>query len=1537
MAHKADSNGDDTVERRKRSSANRSTAKEEAAASPVPSEDAAVRIVAIGASAGGLEPIEQFFDNIPNDCGLTFVVIQHLSPDFKSMMNELISRHSKMHIERIEDGMLAKPNVIYLNPPRKTLTIQDGIFRLEDVDPTLSLHLPIDSFFETLAEEAGSDAVAIVLSGTGSDGTQGAVAVRHAGGVVLVQDPATTKFDGMPTSIIRADLSNAIGNPEYLAELVQRIARGEDASTAALEKDLPPIGRVFQLLRDRFNTDFGHYKNATIQRRLLRRIEFLGVKEVEEYVTLLEDDTNEVEALYADFLIEVTKFYRDPKAFAALDDDVIPELLSRMEGNQAIRIWVPGCASGEEAYSLAIKISEAARLSGQTPNLKILATDIHHRSLQFANAGLYSDKAVNDLPVAIRDRYFELVGDRWQVTSVLRQMIVFSVHNVLSDPPFTRIDLISCRNLLIYFNDKAQQKSLAYFHFALRKNGLLFLGPSETTGKLSEEFEELDKRWRIFRKRRDVRLTESMTQLSQGIPQRSIQNVGSAVVPVQRPITFSRPRNVGDTTLDLLLSKFAPAGFLLRHSGEIVRVFGEGGKYLEIGEGDFLQRIDALVRADLRTAVAAALDRARTPDLLPFERRVRSKLPGDDHRSLVVKLERIHDQKMNADLLLMTITGNVDTAPPERIGSASLANGVEDTETASLLRETIADLEHELQSSEETLQSTIEELETSNEEMQATNEELMASNEELQSTNEELHSVNEELYTVSAEHQRKIVELTEMTGDMEHLLRATEIGTIFVDGNMQVRRFTPAAGRVFNILEQDVGRPFEHITNRFGGIDMVQTLRDVIENGIGQDIEVEIDEESVLLRILPYLKTPHDIAGAVITSIDISALKREQRRTQSLATQYEGIVADLDDFIFRWSAKDRTITFCNNSFLDMIQFRKEDVIGQPLGKVIPKGQRREFMHSFKDLKVGEAASFLLNDGGTGAGSTWREGTIRAIGPIGKPPVEYQAVGRDISIATAYRLALEKLSAIPYDLNESDDEAMTRILEIGSEFYGMPVGIFSNIADDEYRVVAITGGDLLELEPGAVLPLGKTYCVDLVNRTEPLAIYDVEECEYNKHPAYDASGLESYIGRKIEIDNDTVGAVNFASRTARQKPFSELEVNFIQVLAEWIGRRAERSKAITGLRRINEDLQLVIDTVPARIWYKDDQNRIVRLNQTAAQSMGLSVEEATGADTYDLFPEMAKKYHEDDLKVIESGVPMLDIIEEYTPRDGQRGWSKTDKVPYIDATTGDRRLLVISIDVSVMKAQEQRVSELNDELSVKNDQLLNTNQSLKQFAHVASHDLQEPLRKLTQFTEYLVDDCGEELSKDGRYFVDVIAGSAKRMRGLVRDILALSSASGKQLDYEQLDMAAVTNELISEMEITIEETGAKIDIGDLPTIVGDATLVEQLLRNLLSNALKYRVPERNPVIGISAEQTIRGHQISIADNGIGIDEEHFKTVFDPFTRLHDRKTYGGTGIGLAVCRTVCDRHGWVISVDSEIGQGSTFRILIPPQASLVTDA
>jgi len=1480
------------------------------------------RIIAIGASAGGLEPFETFFENVRVDTGFAFVVIQHLSPHFRSMMDELLDRRSTMRIRRVEEGMEIEPDVIYLNPPRTDMKVKDGRFVLERVADDSKLHLPINTFLTSLAREQGEDAVAIVLSGTGSDGTLGAEEIRTAGGIVLIQDPGSSKFDGMPTSVLDSMNADAVAPPKQLAAMVSRLADGEALQTDDTAEDRNPRERIFRILRDRYATDFSHYKSATIDRRLSRRVELGGYADLEMYSQKLATDEREADSLYADLLIEVTDFFRDGEGFEALRREVVPRLIEQMQSDRPIRVWVPGCASGEEAYSIAILIAEYARTNGLDLNLKVIATDIHHRSLEAASAGRYSPSSVKKIPRELRDRYFVDEGDFFSVHPTLQRMVVFSVHNILSDPPFTRIDLVSCRNLLIYFNDRAQQKVLAYFHFALIKGGFLFLAPSETVGALSSEFDCLDHRWHIFRKRRNVRLTGSITPISRRTPATTLPD--TLPLGIEQNIVRSDARRIEQESLEIVLRKFAPPGFLIKRSGDVVRVFGDAGRFVQIKEGRFSQKVVDLVRPDLCSVVTTALDRIRSADSLPFERRFRIDMPEEDRVPVTIKLESVADRQGETELYLLTLREEDRT--PLAPTMMSIADGdAQNMETITLLRQNVEDLERELQGSEETLQSMIEELATSNEEMQATNEELMASNEELQSTNEELHSVNEELYTVSAEHQRKIVELTEMSGDMEHLLRATGIGTIFVDADLSIRRFTPAATRAFNILKQDIGRPVDHITNRLGIEDLPDILAGIVKGDEPVDREFALGDSYILLRMLPYMAMPDEITGVVLMTIDVTDLKRMEQEASRAASRYESIVRDTSHFILRWNAKDEIVLFCNDSYRDMTGLDEERIVGHPVRLPFPE----EYREQIEALKPGEAKSFVLNIGEVGSKDIWCEGLVSAIGNADGTISEFQAIGRDVSVESAYRVALEKLSRIQDSADMQVDAVMDDLLAIGSEFFDMPLGIVSDIADNEYTVRSIVGGAALDLAAGAVLPLDKTYCRYLADSAHPVAINHASDSEYADGEPYAASGLESYIGQKIKVYSRVVGAVNFASPTPRSVPFDDLEVQFIVVLAEWIGRRMERREALESIRRANDDLQFVLDSVRAKIWYKDDENIILRANKPAAAAMGISVEEAVGANTYDLFPDMAKKYHVDDLKVIESGEPMLDIIEEFTPLGVPPSWVKSDKIPYIDPITQKRNLLVVSMDITALKQQEQIVNELNRELAKNNTRLLTANHSLEQFAHVASHDLQEPLRKLMQFTEYLSQDCGDELSEDGRYFVEVISNSARRMRQLVRDILLLSSASGKDLKRIPVDLRGAMRDIVQELDVAVRESGATVEIGTVPTISADPTLTNQLFHNLMSNALKYRVAGTAPHIEVGSGRSESGQvEIRITDNGIGIRKENLTKVFEPFARLHDRKQYDGTGIGLAICRTVCERHGWTLHAKSDFGNGSTFVVTIP---------
>ena len=704
---------------------------------PVPTEG---RIVGIGASAGGLESLEHLFANLPNDTGLAFVVVQHLSPDFRSVMDELIARRSTMPVVVAENGTQVCPDHIYLMPPRKEMIIRERQLWLTDKEPH-TFSLPIDGFFRSLAQDVGTQAIAVVLSGSGSDGSRGVVDVKRAGGLVLAEAPATAKFDSMPLAASAAGVVDHMHGPADLARLLRGLPPLETGEEQHALSDDPSMDAVLRLLRDNFGIDFSLYKIATVGRRIQRRIEMVRLQGLAEYLDLLLVDPEELNRLYQDLLIGVTQFFRDPEAFEALERDVIPQLVDQAKGDDEIRVWVAGCATGEEAYSLAMLFWEAFSTRERAPRVKILATDVHQRSLDYANAGIYGDGQLTRVSPERLERFFTRRSSGYQVSAELRQLIVFARHNVTKDPPFTRMHLITCRNMLIYFQPPAQRSVLSLFHFGLLPNGVLFLGASETPGALSEEFATVEEHWKIYRKRRDVHLLNNI-----GLPLLRTRNVRASLdlprTPSVDPLMLA--------TYDQLLDIYMPPGLLLDDDGILIDTFGGAEKLLRFKRRRPSSHVLELLGDELRAVVGGALQRAMK------ERRAVSYsgvLVHGDHdaeRRIVTVQPLVHPRTGSTNLLVTFHHGTEDDRPA--LPTATPTPG----STAPIERMT--SLENELQYARETLQSTVEELETSNEEMQATNEELVASNEELQSTNEELHSVNEAaLYRqrrVPAEDQR---------------------------------------------------------------------------------------------------------------------------------------------------------------------------------------------------------------------------------------------------------------------------------------------------------------------------------------------------------------------------------------------------------------------------------------------------------------------------------------------------------------------------------------------------------------------------------------------------------------------------------------------------------------------------------------------------------------------------------------------------------------------------------------------------------------
>lgn len=912
-----------------------------ASAKPAAEARAATRIVAIGASAGGLEALELFFDAMGSDSGAAFVIIQHLSPDFPSAMDELLARHTSMRIRAAKAGLVVEPNVIYLRPARQTLATQQGVLLLTQEDAKTHLSFPIDAFLRSLANDQGDKAIAVVLSGTGTDGTLGAAAIRDAGGVVLAQEPSSARFDSMPRALIERNLANASAPPRLLPRYVQRILNAQPLPVAGEADEVPtsvdPERRILQLLQRRCGTDFGYYKKSTVGRRIRRRAEMAHINDLATYVAKLEREPDEIDHLSKDLLIGVTAFFRDPEAFSVLSEKVLPKIMASMNARRQVRVWVPGCATGEEAYSIAMLLSEYARKHHLDVNVKVFATDIYRPALERAGRGSYDATAVRAaLNAELVERYFEVNGEICQVKPHLRRLVVFSAHNLLKDPPFTRMDIVSCRNLLIYFDDVAQRMALMLFHFALDRNGILFLGPSETVSELGDEFGTVDQHWRIFRKVRDVRLRESLRVLpsaslrDEAAPIRDEEHTHSPTFSMTGTPRAAPVRRGLAKAYDAVLDRFAPAGVLVTRDGTILHVFGEAHKYLTFKEGRFSPQITTAAVEELRHTISAGLERMRGRNTAPFARRVQCRLGREGEKSFKVTVERLDGADWQDETFCLVTFAELAEAK----GETKIAKEkIESVGKVNLYKERIHDLENELRVTEESLQTTIEEMETTNEELQATNEELMSANEELQSTNEELNSVNEELLTVSAEHQRKIDELVEVTMDMNHLLKSTDIGVIYLDRDLRVRRLTSAIAKTFNLLEQDIGRPIAHITARFHQPDLIDDIREVLRGAPPCEHEIVVGDRTFMLRILPY-QFGGETAGVVLTMIDITARKHAEDALRASENRLSTIVQTAVDAIVVINEKGIVQSF-NPSAERIFGYASDEMIGQNISILMP--------------------------------------------------------------------------------------------------------------------------------------------------------------------------------------------------------------------------------------------------------------------------------------------------------------------------------------------------------------------------------------------------------------------------------------------------------------------------------------------------------------------------------------------------------------------------------------------------------------------------
>ncbi|MFA6291081.1 MAG: chemotaxis protein CheB [Victivallales bacterium] len=925
-------------------------------------------IVGIGASAGGLAAFEAFFSGMPADTdpGMAFVLVQHLAPDHKSILTELIRRYTRMQVFEVEDGMAVRPNCAYIIPPNCDMTFLNGELQLQEPAAPRGHRLPIDLFFQSLAQDQHERAICVVLSGTGSDGTLGVRAIKNEGGMVMAQSPDTTEYEGMPRSAIATGLVDYELPPAKMP--ARLIAYADHAfgkflrpAVAMETKDHNALHKIFMMLRNQTGHDFSQYKPSTIHRRIKRRMAIQQIKTIEEYVKFIQQTPPEAEALFRDLLIGVTSFFRDREAFEALEKQAIPKIFAGKPENTLIRIWSPGCSTGEEAYSIAILLYEHLEALKHGFKVQVFATDIDSQAIATARLGLYPASIAADILPERLARFFEPEpdGSAYRIHKCIRDMLVFSEHDVIKDPPFSKLDLISCRNLLIYMGVNLQKKLIPLFHYALNPGGVLFLGSSEAVGEFYNLFAVLDHKMKIYQRKNDI---HGGQRSAKGNFLMSMTAIDAALPKSTRKMTVPGKMMMRELTEKTLLQQIAPAAALVNSHGDILYLHGRTGMYLEPMPGEAgINNVLKMAREGLRRELTMALHKATSAKEIVSCQGLRVKTNGDFTTvNLTIRQVAAGLTATPEEPLYLVVLEQAPKQVPDQlsviVNQGRRTQSPDAGETIEALKKALQDKEDYLQTTNEELETSNEDLKSSNEQMQSVNEELQSTNEELETSKEELQSVNEELSTVNSELQTKVVDLSRANNDMNNLLAGTGIATVFLDHQLRILRFTPAATQIVNLILGDIGRPVAHIlSNLVGYNSLVADVQAVLDTLIPKETEVQTTEcKWYTMRILPYRTLDNVIEGAVITFVDISEMKlvREELREKENLRRLAVVVRDAYDAIMVQDLEGRILAW-NPCSERIYGWSEAEALKMNIRQLIAEGLREEALSKVQQLSQAE--------------------------------------------------------------------------------------------------------------------------------------------------------------------------------------------------------------------------------------------------------------------------------------------------------------------------------------------------------------------------------------------------------------------------------------------------------------------------------------------------------------------------------------------------------------------------------------------------------
>jgi two-component system CheB/CheR fusion protein len=1486
-------------------------------------------IVGIGASAGGIQALKDFFEHVPAGSGMAYVVILHLSPDHDSKLAEVLQTVTATLVMQVLQNTKIEPNNIYVVPPNQHLIINDGY-----IAPSVNVQVedrraPIDIFFRNLADTYGQRAISVVLSGSGANGSMGLKRIKERGGVVYVQSPKEAEFNEMPRHAIATELVDEV---LPVAEIPAKIIAYRDSIGSVhipVEPDQRPeqqqqaLRDIFTQLLIRTGHDFTNYKRPTLLRRIERRINLRNMPDLPSYSAFLQQHPDEANGLLKDLLISVTNFFRDQKVFETLERDVFPKIFEGRKAGSQVRIWVAGCATGEEAYSLAMLCAERVMEVVDAPTVQIFASDIDEAAISVAREGFYTLNDVADVSPERLRRFFNKSGSGYRIRREIREMILFATHNLLKDPPFSKLDLISCRNVMIYLNTTAQERALETFHFALRPQGFLFLGTSETVDGYSDLYSVFDRQHHIYQSR-------EMVARNYPIPESVPAFYFSKNDPLQKQDEKDNPppRMSFGELHQKLLEQYAPPSVVVNEEYEIVHMSENMGRYLEFAGGEPSQNLLKLVRPEIRLELRTALYQAVQNRTVVEARNIIFTL-GGSVQSLTLEVRPVFNNSESAKGFILILFKPGGEVQPDEKPMVMAAN----EPVAKRLEEELIHLKTRLRSSAEQHEYQAEELKASNEELQAMNEELRSAAEELETSKEELQSINEELRTVNQELKVKIDETTLSSNNLQNLINSANVGTIFLDRSFSIRLFTPAVLDIFNLKSSDYGRPFTDITNKLQYDGLLSDAEVVLEKLLPVEREVTtIDGSTYLMRLLPYRTEDDKINGVVITFFDITQRKQSEEALRQSEEYLRLIIQSTTDYAIFTFDTDRRIVRWNSGAEKLIGYSEGEITGLPADVIFTPEDRqnnqpvKEVEKAEKEGRAENERWHMRKDGSC----FWGSGSVSPLRDQKGNLLGFVKIMRDLTeqkkseeahrqSEEAYRIKLEE----EVEQHTSDLKKAANLLQQAEDVAGM--------GSWEYE---LESGDfrwsqgmfkLFEVKPGtAISPeiyveaatddcklLAKQLVNNMINGSGP----------FEESIRCNVKGAVKILRVKLELLKDETG-----------RPQRVIGVDMDVTAAK---------QAETTVQEQAHLIQSINNALPDIVFVMDlEKNRVIYANRFFEEVLGYTPEQI--AEMQNPFFDMM--YVEDKplvLKHLKSLQTLADdeVLEvDYRMKsasDGLHWFRDRNAIFRRDKKGVGLEKIGIAQDITERKKAEQELKESNNNLRY-------ANENLQQFASIASHDLQEPLRKLKLFASVL-NRFNEQLPEEASDLIGKIVLTSERMSQLITEVLQYSKMAYGEKEFVRTGLHDIFQKVLGDLDLMVSEAGATIEYGQpLPEIDAIPPQINQLFYNLLTNAVKFHKEDAAPVLKVSWRflpadelksfihlQDDRTYlEITFSDSGIGFNQAYAEQIFQIFERLHPLDEYEGTGVGLALCKKILENHQGHIYAKSMEGAGASFYVILP---------